>query len=138
VIFSDPVAERLNNQLAAEKAAWEHELRGVGGEWIGAGEAGHLAGQLVTAHTVDGRQVAGTLNEDRGTVTDIMGNEHAVTEVKPRQAEDWRSAIDQYDQDVRTGRIRFGPDSPGAEDYPGKPVSDASLNEFMRTHVPPA
>ena len=47
----------------------------------------------------------------------------------------WKDAIKQYDADVASGAIAFGPNG-YADSYPGEAQSDASLGAFYASKLP--
>src|SRR5262245_19088576 len=52
------------------------------------------------------------------------------------KGQDWRAAIAQYDADVKSGKIKFGP-SGFADVYPGEAKSSAALAAHVMEHAPP-
>ena len=135
--YADPVRNRLAAAAQAEKVGphgYEHGWRYVGVP-TPKEPGSELHGQLVAGVRADGGHVKGTYDAQNHTVTDIMGHQHPVTSVKPHQAEDWRSAIMNYDQDVQSGRIRFGP-SGFADQYPGQASAHAGLMQHAQQHLP--
>jgi hypothetical protein len=110
--FADPVAERLNLALNAEKVGphgYEH-----GWIFVGVPGAEHAAGDA----------------------------EHEAEAVKPQKASDAfpnlpgdiKDAMSRYEDDVASGRIQFGARGE-ATSYPGKEQTETGLMQHVASHT---